>query len=57
MQPDDLEWDEFGNDLYSLPEVPQAIQTTNSQPVFTNKANKDIKIKALIDSTTLEWHQ
>ena len=57
MQPDDSEWDEFGNDLYSLPEVPQAIQTTNSQLVFTNKANKDSKIKALVDSTALEWHQ
>jgi len=57
MHPNDLEWDEFGNDLYSLPEVPQAIQTTNSQSVFTNKANKDSKIKALVDSTALEWHQ
>ena len=57
MQPDHLEWDEFDNDLYSLPEVPQAIQTTNSQSMFTNKANEDSKIKALIDSTTLEWQQ
>ena len=57
MQPNDSEWDEFGNDLYSLPEVPQAIQTTNSQSVFTNKANKDSNIKALVDSTALEWHQ
>ena len=57
MQPDDLEWDEFGNDLYSLPEVPQAIQTTNSQSVFINKAKKDSNIKALVDSIALEWHQ
>ena len=57
MQPDDSEWDEFGNDLYSLPEVPQTIQTTLSQPVFTNKVDEDNKIKALVDSTALEWHQ
>ena len=57
MQPDDLEWDEFGNDLYSLPEVPQAIQTTHSQPVFTNKVDEDNKIKAPIVSTALEWQQ
>ena len=57
MRLDDSEWDEFGNDLYSLPEVPQAIQTTNSESVFTNKANKDSKIKVLFDSTALEWHQ
>ena len=57
MQPDDLEWDEFGNDLYSLPEVPQTIQTTHSQPVFTNKVDKDNKIKALVDSTALEWQR
>ena len=57
MNPYDSEWDEFGNDLYSLLEVPQAIQTTNSQSVFTNKANKDSNIKALVDSTALEWHQ
>lgn len=55
--PDDSEWDEFGNDLYSLPEVPQAIQTTHSQPVFTNKADEDSKIKALVDSTALEWQR
>ena len=57
MYPDDLEQDEFGNDRYSLLEVSQAIQTTNPQSVFTNKANKDSKIKALVDSTALEWHQ
>ena len=57
MQPDDLEWDEFGNDLYSLPEVPQAIQIAHSQPVFTNKVDEESKIKALVDSTALEWQQ
>ena len=57
MQPDDSEWDEFGNDLYSLPEVPQAIQTTHSQPVFTNKVDEDNKIKALVVSIALEWQQ
>ena len=51
MNPYDSEWDEFGNDLYSLPEVPQAIQTTHSQPVFTNKDDQDSKIKALVDSS------
>ena len=57
MQHDDSEWDEFGNDLYSLPEVPQAIQTTHSQPVFTNKVDKESKIKDLVDSTALEWQR
>ena len=57
MQLDDSEWDEFGNDLYSLPEVPQEIQKTHSQPLFTNKADEERKIKGLVDSTALEWQR
>ncbi|XP_038903839.1 E3 ubiquitin ligase PQT3-like isoform X1 [Benincasa hispida] len=57
--PDDSEWDEFGNDLYAIPEV---LPVQPSNPILdappTNKAEEDSKIKALIDTPALDWqHQ
>ncbi|KAF8380526.1 hypothetical protein HHK36_028013 [Tetracentron sinense] len=53
---DESEWDEFGNDLYSIPEV---LPVHSSNPVLDaappNKADEDSKIKALIDTPALDW--
>nr|XP_009396010.1 PREDICTED: uncharacterized protein LOC103981128 isoform X1 [Musa acuminata subsp. malaccensis] len=58
MRPQEYEWDEFGNDLYVIPEV-NAPQTSN--PVIdvspANKVDEDSKIKALIDTPALDWNR
>lgn len=58
LQPEDLEWDEFGNDLYAIPEV-LPVQSNNPVPeaLPTNKADEDSKIKALIDTPALDWQR
>ncbi|GLT35106.1 hypothetical protein SLA2020_095850 [Shorea laevis] len=56
--PEDSEWDEFGNDLYSIPEM---LPTQPSNPLPdappANKADEDSKIKALIDTPALDWQR
>uniref|UniRef100_A0A6N2KDR3 DWNN domain-containing protein n=2 Tax=Salix TaxID=40685 RepID=A0A6N2KDR3_SALVM len=55
---EDNEWDEFGNDLYSIPDVLPA--QSNNPPhdvVPTNKADEDDRIKALIDTPALDWQR
>ncbi|GMI76392.1 hypothetical protein like AT5G47430 [Hibiscus trionum] len=56
--PEDTEWDEFGNDLYSIPDT---LPVQSSNPVHnappTNKADEDNKIKALIDTPALDWQR
>ncbi|KAL1367747.1 hypothetical protein HN51_021866 [Arachis hypogaea] len=56
--PEDSEWDEFGNDLYAIPDVPP-IQSSNLIPEAppTNKADEESKIKALIDTPALDWQR
>lgn len=58
MQPEEYEWDEFGNDLYAIPEVNPA---QSSNPVIdtspANKVDEDSKIKALIDTPALDWNR
>lgn len=58
LQPEDSEWDEFGNDLYAIPEV-LPVQSNNPVPeaLPTNKADEDSKIKALIDTPALDWQR
>ncbi|EEF31732.1 E3 ubiquitin ligase PQT3-like isoform X2 [Ricinus communis] len=55
---EDNEWDEFGNDLYAIPEV-TPVQPSNVLPDAppTNKADEDSKIKALIDTPALDWQR
>ncbi|CAK7356347.1 unnamed protein product [Dovyalis caffra] len=55
---EDNEWDEFGNDLYSIPDVLPA-QSNNPPPDVapTNKADEDDRIKALIDTPALDWQR
>ncbi|XP_034932550.1 E3 ubiquitin ligase PARAQUAT TOLERANCE 3 isoform X1 [Populus alba] len=55
---EDNEWDEFGNDLYSIPDV-LPVQSSNPPPDVapTNKADEDDRIKALIDTPALDWQR
>ncbi|KAI5409766.1 E3 ubiquitin ligase PQT3-like isoform X2 [Lathyrus oleraceus] len=57
--PEKLDWDEFGNDLYSIPDqlpVQSSYMILEAPP--TNNADEDSKIKALIDTPALDWqHQ
>ncbi|CAN4109478.1 unnamed protein product [Withania somnifera] len=53
---EDLEWDEFGNDLYAIPEatpVQSSNQVQDAPP--PSKADEESKIKALIDTPALDW--
>ncbi|KAK6778764.1 hypothetical protein RDI58_025482 [Solanum bulbocastanum] len=54
--PEDLEWDEFGNDLYAIPEalpVQSSNQVQDAPP--PSKVDEESKIKALIDTPALDW--
>ncbi|KAF7810115.1 E3 ubiquitin ligase PQT3-like isoform X1 [Senna tora] len=56
---EDSEWDEFGNELYAIPDV-LPVQSSNlipEAPPTTNKADEDSKIKALIDTPALDWQR
>jgi hypothetical protein len=57
LQPEESEWDdEFGNDLYVSDSVPSQL---GSQAVDAseNKVDEDSKIKALIDTSALDYSQ
>ncbi|XP_027917850.1 E3 ubiquitin ligase PQT3-like isoform X1 [Vigna unguiculata] len=56
--PEDSDWDEFGNDLYTIPDqVP--VQPSNIIPEAPppNKADEDSKIKAFVDTPALDWQR
>ncbi|RZC52323.1 hypothetical protein C5167_020746 [Papaver somniferum] len=56
--PEENEWDEFGNDLYAIPEV---LPVQSGNPVMDalppSRADEDSKIKALMDTTALDWQR
>ncbi|GER25698.1 DWNN domain [Striga asiatica] len=55
---EDFEWDEFGNDLYAIPEtvpVQSNIPVQDAAPV--SKDDEESKIKALIDTPALDWQR
>ncbi|XP_051114703.1 E3 ubiquitin ligase PQT3-like isoform X2 [Andrographis paniculata] len=56
---EDTDWDEFGTDLYAIPEtisVQSSIPAQEALPV--SKEDEESKIKALIDTPALDWqHQ
>ncbi|XP_058764496.1 E3 ubiquitin ligase PQT3-like [Vicia villosa] len=57
--PEDSDWDEFGNDLYSIPDQ-LPVQSVNLIPEAppTSKVDEESKLKALIDTPALDWqHQ
>ncbi|KAM7257429.1 hypothetical protein ACFE04_013170 [Oxalis oulophora] len=56
--PDDSEWDEFGSDLYAIPEalpVPRSDPVPDVLPASTG--DEQSKLKALIDTPALDWQR
>ncbi|CAI0413188.1 unnamed protein product [Linum tenue] len=55
---DETEWDEFGNDLYAIPEV-VPVQSSIAPPEAppASQAEEECKIKALIDTPALDWQR
>lgn len=58
LQFDGSEYDEFGSDLYEIPEVVPVMSNNqvNEAPA-PSKADEDSKIQALIDTPALDWQQ
>ncbi|XP_020103821.1 E3 ubiquitin ligase PQT3-like isoform X2 [Ananas comosus] len=56
--PEESEWDEFGNDLYTIPEV---LPSQSIKPAVdlspADHVDEDSKIKALIDTPALDWNR
>ncbi|KAJ0974104.1 hypothetical protein J5N97_016069 [Dioscorea zingiberensis] len=56
--PEESEWDEFGTDLYAMPDV---IPSQSVNPVVdlspANKVDEDSKLRALIDTPALDWNR
>jgi len=58
LQPEDTEWDEFGNDLYAIPEVQPSLSCKLIRDASPpRKVDKDSKIKALVDTPALNWQR
>lgn len=58
LQPEEPEWDEFGNDLYDIPEalpVQSSNQVVNISP--PNIVDEENKIKAFVDTSALDWQR
>ncbi|XP_072989084.1 E3 ubiquitin ligase PARAQUAT TOLERANCE 3-like isoform X2 [Typha latifolia] len=54
---EESEWDEFGNDLYAIPEVlPSQSNITAVDISPVDKADEDNKIKALVGASALDWN-
>ncbi|KAK4804574.1 hypothetical protein SAY86_004391 [Trapa natans] len=55
---EDSEWDEFGNDLYAIPEA-LPVQSNNQVPDIapTSKTDEENKLKALINTPALDWQR
>ncbi|XP_043693282.1 E3 ubiquitin ligase PARAQUAT TOLERANCE 3-like [Telopea speciosissima] len=56
--PEESEWDEFGSDLYAIPEM-LPVQSRNAvqDAPPQDKADEDSKIKALVGTPALDWQQ
>ncbi|KAK1430534.1 hypothetical protein QVD17_13346 [Tagetes erecta] len=55
---DGSEYDEFGNDLYEIPEVVPVMSNNQIQDApAPSKADEESKIQALIDTPALDWQQ
>ncbi|EOA15457.1 hypothetical protein CARUB_v10004124mg [Capsella rubella] len=50
------EFDEFGNDLYSIPDA-QSIHSSHVPAPADDKVDEEAKLKALIDTPALDWQQ
>ncbi|GFP84404.1 protein mpe1 [Phtheirospermum japonicum] len=54
---DEFEWDEFGNDLYAIPETVPVHSSIPVQDTPVSKEDEESKIKALIDTPALDWQR
>lgn len=58
LQQEDSEWDEFGNDLYAIPEVlPVQSSSQATEVASTSKTDEENKLKALINTPALDWQR
>ncbi|XP_027079594.1 E3 ubiquitin ligase PARAQUAT TOLERANCE 3 isoform X1 [Coffea arabica] len=56
--PDESEWDEFGNDLYAIPEtLPAQPSNLVQEAAPPSIVDEDSKIKALIETPALDWQR
>lgn len=56
LQAEESEWDEFGNDLYSIPEVaPAQLGIPVVDASAASKIDEENKIKALVETPALDW--
>ncbi|KAK4483614.1 hypothetical protein RD792_010813 [Penstemon davidsonii] len=55
---EELDWDEFGNDLYAIPETVH-VQSSNplQDALPVSKEDEDSKIRALIETPALDWQR
>lgn len=54
---EESEWDEFGTDLYAIPEVVHAPSNSLTSILPPNNVEEESKIKALIDTPALDWER
>ncbi|KAL3649595.1 hypothetical protein CASFOL_005998 [Castilleja foliolosa] len=54
---EEFEWDEFGNDLYAIPETVPIHSSIPVQDTPVSKEDEESKIKALIDTPALDWQR
>ncbi|KAK1320815.1 hypothetical protein QJS10_CPA03g00608 [Acorus calamus] len=56
--PEESKLDEFGDDLYSVPEI-YPVQPVNrvQDAILSDMADEDSKIKALVDTRALDWQR
>ncbi|XP_074579444.1 E3 ubiquitin ligase PARAQUAT TOLERANCE 3-like [Curcuma longa] len=54
---EEYEWDEFGNDLYAIPELNHSqISIPVVEVPTANNVDEESKIKALVDTPALDWN-
>ncbi|KAL3635682.1 hypothetical protein CASFOL_020229 [Castilleja foliolosa] len=54
---EEFEWDEFGNDLYAIPETVPIHSSIPVQDIPVSKEEEESMIKALIDTPALDWQR
>lgn len=55
LQAEESEWDEFGNDLYAIPEVAPQLGNPAVDASVASKIDEENKIKALVETPALDW--
>lgn len=58
LQEEESEWDEFGNDLYAIPDVtPPQLGNPGVDASAASKIDEENKIKALVETPALDWNR